>query len=131
MNRFMSGVLKMPFVWQVWIFILVLVNGVGPLFFLSESVALVTLSAMIVGGITGEVLTRVQGFTKLLGLMHVSWVPMLVLQIWVLLIENPTGMFAFWLFISALVTITSLIIDIIDVIKYLRGDRKDLLGINL
>lgn len=125
---FLQGFLRMPRVWQVWVGVLVLINGIGPLLFLGETVAIVTLVGMATGGIVGEVLTRVQGFTKLLGLMHGSWVPMFVLQLIVLFGEGPTGNFQVWLVASALVTGVSLIIDAWDVAEYLRGNRTDLLS---
>ena len=58
---FVRGVLRMPVPWQVWIGVLVIINGIGPLFFLGETVAIVTLAAMITGGIVGE-----------LSLIHIS-----------------------------------------------------------
>ena len=127
MMKFMAGVRKMPLFWQGWLGILMLINGVGPLFFLSEDVAVVTLVAMMAGGIAGGVLTQAQGFTKLLGLMHLPWIPMFVLQVLVLYQTNPEGSFKLWLIASAAVTFISLIIDILDVASYLRGNRTDLL----
>ena len=125
---FVRGVLRMPVPWQVWIGVLVVINGIGPLFFLGETVAIVTLAAMITGGIVGEVLTQVQGFTKLLGLMHGSWVPMFVLQLIVLFSGDPTGNFQVWLIASTAVTGISLVIDVADVVSYLKGNREDLLA---
>ena len=132
---FVQGVLRMPAIWQAWIGVLVLVNFVGPFFFLSESAAIVTLVAMITGGLVGEALTQVQGFTKLLGLMHGSWVPMFVFQLIVLFGDEPTGAFQTWLIASVIVSGISLVIDVADVaagldaqppvgsLHYLVGDR--------
>ena len=125
---FMRGVLRMPFHWQIWIGVLVVVNGIAPFFFLSEPVAIVTVAAMITGGLVGEALTQVQGFTKLLGVMHGSWVPMFVFQLIVFFGEDPTGAFRSWLIASLIVTAISLVIDVADVVSYVRGDRTDLLS---
>ena len=40
---FVRGVMRMPAIWQAWVGVLVLVNGIGPLLFLGETVAVVTL----------------------------------------------------------------------------------------
>jgi hypothetical protein len=128
MNKFMKGVRRMPIIWQIWLGILMLVNGIGPLFFLSENVAVVTLVAVMTGGIIGSILTEVQGFTKLLGVMHAPWMPMLALQLLVIANEKPTGTFAVWLYASTAVTFISLAIDVADVTSYLRGNKKDLLN---
>lgn len=125
---FMRGVLRMPFHWQIWIGVLVVVNGIAPFFFLSEPVAILTVAAMITGGLVGEALTQVQGFTKLLGAMHGSWVPMFVFQLIVFFGEDPTGAFRSWLIASLIVTAISLVIDVADVVSYVRGDRTDLLS---
>lgn len=124
---FMRGLRKMPWYWQVWVLVLVLINGVGPCLFLQEKVAVVTLVAVLLGGILGEVLCHLQGFTKLLGLMHAPWVPMFVLQILVLSSGKADGLFAQWLWVSAGITFLSLVLDVLDVVQYLRGNRKDLL----
>ena len=124
---FMRGVRKMPWFWQLWVLLLVVVNGVGPCLFLSEQVAVVTLVAVALGGIIGEILCHVQGFTKLLGLMHTPWVPMFALQVLVLSSGTATGLFAKWLLVSTGITFVSLLLDVLDVVHYLRGNHKDLL----
>ena len=108
---FLQGLLRMPRIWQVWVGVLVLLNAIGPLFFLSETAAVVTLVGMAAGGLVGEALTRAQGFTKLLGLMHGSWVPMFVVQLIVLFGGDATGNFQVWLIAATAVTGISLIID--------------------
>lgn len=125
---FMRGVLRMPIYWQLWIGVLVLANFIGPLFFLSEPSAVVTLVAMVAGAIVGEALTQAQGFTKLLGVMHGSWVPMFAFQLITLFGDEPTGGFRIWLIFATIVTAASLVIDVVDVIAYLRGDHTDLLS---
>lgn len=107
--------------------IMVIVNLVMPFFFLKESIAIVTIVAVIFGGAIGEAITRTHGFTKLLSVMHGPWIPVFVLQLLVLIKDNPQGNFKTWLLASTVITGTSLIIDVIDLIKYIKGDRKDLL----
>lgn len=126
--KFMAGVRKMPILWQLWLVLLMMINGVGPLFFLSESVAVVALVAVISGGIIGVVLCETHGFTKILGVMHGPWVALLALQLLVLREGVAAGGFRNWLLASTTVTLVSLIIDAVDVVSYLKGNRTDLLA---
>ena len=127
MMKFMAGVRRMPIFWQLWLALLMLINGVGPLFFLNETVAILTLVGVLSGGLIGMVLCETHGFTKILGVMHGPWVVVLALQLIVLKDGMPEGNYGKWLVASAVVTFLSLVIDVIDVAAYVRGDRADLL----
>lgn len=128
MRKFLAGVRRMPVFWQIWLVVLMIVNGIAPFFYLSEGVAIVTLVAFATGGVIGAILCEVQGFTKLLGLMHGPWVALFALQILVLRAGVSPGGFRNWLLVSTLVTFLSLILDIADVVAYLKGNRSDLLA---
>jgi len=127
MKNFFIGLSRLPIFWQIWSFFILVVNGVGPLFFLDKSVAIVLMVSTIVSAAVGFILVSVQGFTKLLGLMHAPWVPALVLQLIVFSNESPEGDFAKWLLTSIFITVVSLTIDVFDVILFLNGNKTDLL----
>ena len=42
--------------------------------------------------------------------------------------DEPTGAFQTWLIASVIVSGISLVIDVADVVAYLRGERSDLLS---
>ena len=128
MMKFMAGVRKMPVFWQLWLLVLMVINGVGPLFFLNKSVSIVAIVAVLSGGAIGMVLCEAHGFTKLLGVMHGPWVALFALQLIVLGNGVPEGGFGKWLVASTFVTFISLLIDMIDVASYLRGNKTDLLA---
>ncbi len=127
MKMFFIGLFRLPIIWQIWSFFILAVNGLGPLLFLDENVAIVILVSTLMSAVVGFILVSVQGFTKLLGLMHAPWVPAFVLQLMVFFNESPEGDFANWLLLSIFITAVSLVIDAVDVILFLKGNKTDLL----
>ncbi len=65
-----------------------------------------------------------KGFVRLLGIGHIFWVPM-VPWLWIRLdqvgLDSPLG---YWIAAVIVVDGISLVIDAVDVFRYLRGDRK-------
>ena len=127
MRKFFTGLFRLPIIWIIWSFFILAVNGLGPLFFLDESVAIVILVSTVMSAAVGFILVSVQGFTKLVGLMHAPWVPALVLQLMVFFNESPEGNFAIWLLATIFISAVSLAIDTVDVILFLKGNKTDLL----
>jgi hypothetical protein len=119
----MRGFLKMHFGWKLWIFLMAIVNGILPLFFIDQAVALITFSGAIAGLFIGFTLAFTQGYTKLLGLMHGPWIPAFVLQIYTLMHIQPAGYFGAWLWTSTIITGSSLALDTMDVYFYIKGHR--------
>ena len=63
------------------------------------------------------------GYVRLLGIGHFVWIPMLI---WLVfrLDRIPEGtIFYNWLLILIAMDTVSLLIDIVDLVRYLRGDR--------
>jgi hypothetical protein len=104
------------------------VNLVGPLFFLGRFEAWVVLAAYFTAA--GVILTlhRRLGWVRLLGIGHFVWLPMLP---WLILRGTATGvdgLFALWLFSVVCIDGISLVIDIVDVLRYLGGDRRPIVA---
>ncbi len=60
---------------------------------------------------------------RLLGIGHVVWVPM-VPWLWTRLGVAPaSSLFRYWLLATIVLVSLSLLIDAVDVIRYLRGER--------
>jgi hypothetical protein len=123
--KFNQGVLKMPIQWLVWLALLVTVNLVIPLFYLSYLEAQVVAATMVASMVLMTILTGLSGFTRLLGLGHILWVPLLYF-LWMRLDLNPANDF-FGLWIRALMILNSLslILDTMDVGRYIAGDRSE------
>ena len=123
--KFNKGVMKMPMHWQVWLMLLVLANMIVPLFFLGRREAQVVIGVFVASAVMQVVLTSVTGFTRLLGLGHILWFPLLYF-LWMRLEQNPVDdLFGLWLRALMILNAASLIIDVIDVGRYIAGDRSE------
>ena len=123
--KFNKGMMRMPIHWQLWIMLLVTFNLIIPLFFLDRLEAQVVIGAIVASMILMTVLTAISGFTRLLGLGHIFWVPLLYF-LWMRLEQNPADdFFGIWMRGLMLVNAVSLIIDTVDVGRYIAGDRKE------
>jgi hypothetical protein len=121
---FNKGVLAMAKPWQVWMVLLVSVNMVLPLFFLNKLEAIVVLAGVMISMIIMLTLFAKFGFVRLLGLGHLPWlftVPWLWLQL-----DQATGSgpFYYWLLAVVMLDSISLVIDVVDVVRFWMGDRE-------
>ncbi|MEE8636367.1 MAG: hypothetical protein V3T12_10165, partial [Acidiferrobacterales bacterium] len=72
-----KGMMKMPIHWQLWLALLVIVNFVIPLFFIKHLEAQVVAGTLLASVILMTGLTALSGYTRLLGLGHILWIPLL------------------------------------------------------
>jgi hypothetical protein len=123
--KFNKGVMKMPMHWQIWLMLLVLANMIVPLFFLGRREAQVVIGVFVASAVMQVVLTSVTGFTRLLGLGHIFWIPLLYF-LWMRLEQNPADdFFGLWIRVLMILNAASVIIDVIDVGRYIAGDRAE------
>lgn len=123
--RFNRGLLGMPVGWQVWVGLLGVVNLVVPLFYVGRPEARLVLIAFAVAALIMWMLAGLDGFTRLLGLGHFVWFPLLYF-LWHRLPEIPAAdLYGLW--VRALIGLNglSLLLDVTDVIRYLAGDRAE------
>ncbi|NQV25851.1 MAG: hypothetical protein HQ518_15945 [Rhodopirellula sp.] len=123
--RFNQGILKMPFHWKVWLMCLMAANAVIPMFFIQYLEAQIVLATFMASAGIMTVLTGRFGFSRILGLGHVLWIPLLIfiatrLDDW----PSDTSL-GQWMRCLAVVNLLSLMIDVTDIIRYLRGDREE------
>ncbi|MCH7744043.1 MAG: hypothetical protein IIB71_15430 [Proteobacteria bacterium] len=123
--KFNKGMMQMPIQWQAWLVLLVTANLVIPLFYLNRIEAQVVLATIMASMILMIVLTALTGFTRLLGLGHVLWIP-LIYFLWLRLEQNPADdFFGIWIRVLMILNATSLVIDSVDVARYITGDRSE------
>jgi hypothetical protein len=121
--EFNKGIMKMPFPWRLWLMLLVAVNLIVPLFFLDRREAQFVLGAMLVSMALMVILTSRFGFTRILGLGHILWLP-LVLFLWLRLSHIPADdFFGLWIRAVLILNTVSLVFDTVDVTRYIRGDK--------
>ena len=73
------------------------------------------------------VLTARYGFTRIVGLGHIFWIPLLF---FLGLRQNEllgNDLFGIWMTVLITLNATSLVIDAVDVIRYLTGERSETL----
>ena len=119
--RLMKAMLSMPWPWPAWLGLLVAANVGGSLMFLHTLEAKVVLASIAVGLAIMTVIFQKKGFVRLLGLGHLPWVAMVP---WLAArLGESSGYFGLWLLAVIVLNTLSLLIDFVDVVRYLRGER--------
>jgi hypothetical protein len=120
---FMQGALRSPMAIQLWLLLMAAVNGVAPLFYLDRLEARVVLGTFVIAATAMMLLTGRFGFTRILGLGHAPWLA-LVPYLFTRLGEIPASdTFGYWIRAVIVVNAISLIFDVVDLIRYARGER--------
>ncbi len=123
MMKFTKTMMIMPIPWQVWLGVLILANMVVPFFLIHTLEAQVVVATFIVGLVIMSVIFSVKGFVRLLGIGHIAWLP-LVFWLWTRLDHAPAdSIFGYWLVAVLVLNSLSLIIDTVDVLRYIKGER--------
>ncbi len=124
--KFNKGVLRMSWPVKIWLLLLVAANAVAPLFFLQRVEAQAVFAAMMIGATLMSLLTARFGFTRILGLGHILWIPLvgwLAFRLGQIPADDAFGM---WIRGVMLLNTVSLVIDAVDVFRYAAGDRQKL-----
>lgn len=122
--KFHQGLWIYPWPVKLWLVLLSGANMAG-VFFLPRIEAVVTLVVLGSSMLLMSWIMARWGFTRLLGLGHILWialVPWLWLQI---AVEPVPSSFTLWLRVVITVNTISLLIDVLDVIRYARGERSE------
>ena len=106
-----------------WVAALMTANMVLPMVFVTTPEGQIVLLAAMAGAILQMAIFARLGFVRLLGVGHVFWVP-LVPWLWSRLDSlPPDGVFGYWVLVTVVLNSLSLIIDVVDVTRYVAGDR--------
>ena len=118
------GVLRSKPQVLVWMMLLILANGIAPLLFLARLEAQVVFATFLLSIALMTWLTARYGFTRIVGLGHVLWVPMVI---FLLVRANALEMdlYGIWVGTVVVLNVISLMIDVRDVMQYVRGDRDE------
>jgi len=128
MTLLMKKIFTMPFPWNTWVLLLAFVNIGGGLYFYSTLEGKFALGAMVGSMTLMQIIFSKYGFVRLLGLGHILfWVPFLTLTISRLQSWNgPSDCLKTWLILVSLLNSISLILDIVDVWRFLRGEKAEM-----
>jgi hypothetical protein len=114
---------KFNFGWRMWFWLLMIVNLVAPIFFLKHPEAWGVLGTYVLAAAVIIPLHRRLGWVRLLGIGHFPWfvlLPWLYSRMMTTAIPNAMWM---WLVTVIVVNTICLIIDIVDLFRYARGER--------
>lgn len=118
---------KFPVGWRLWFWLLSILNLVAPLFFLGHPEAWAILACYFIAAAVMIPLHRRRGWVRLLGIGHFQWLVLLPWLVHRYLQTAPTGAFQIWLLAVIAVDAVCLAIDIVDVFRYLAGERSPLI----
>ncbi len=123
--KFNKGLMNSSLPVKLWVGLMVIFNMVIPLFFLERLEAQVVLAAIMASMALMTLITATTGFSRLMGLGHIFWIPLLYF-LWMSLDQIPPDD-GFGVWVRALIVIngTSLVIDAVDVFRYLAGERGE------
>ena len=126
--HFMRGLLRMPRYAQLWLLLLIALNLIAPLLFLGRVEAQVTLGVFLAGVVLMMLITKKTGFSRLLGAGHFLWFILLAYLVPRLSTIPADDTFGLWLRALIAANAISLVIDVTDVVRYLRGDTAEMTG---
>lgn len=130
MIEFTKTMLLLPQPWLGWMGLLVAVNMVIPLYYIHTREAKVVLIAAMFGLMIMMAIFGAKGFVRLLGIGHIAWVPMLP-WLWTRLDDTSFGsFFGYWLIAVIVLDSLSLIVDVVDIRRYIKGERTPHLALN-
>lgn len=119
----MEHILRYPLWLQAWIAWMGLVNSAAVVF-LRHVQARWALAAFVGAALLMQTLYTLNGFNRLLGLGHVVfWTPLVVYLARQRPRLEPGSAVRVWVTILLVTNVTSLVVDYIDVIRYLLGER--------
>ena len=123
--KFNKGMMRLPIHWRLWLLLLVTANLIVPLFHLHRLEAQVVIGTLLISMMIMTGLTALTGFTRLLGLGHILWVPLLY-WLWTRLGQiPPDDVFGMWVRALMVLNALSLVIDVIDVARFVKGEREE------
>ena len=121
---FMQGLRKLPTSAQLWLMILGMSNMMAPLFFIAQREAYVMFIATMLSFAVGVVLYKIQGMTRLMGVMHAPWFVSVYFLVISLTTVSMDSAFGVWIRAALVLTSISLLLDIKDVVKYMLDKRS-------
>ena len=128
-TRFMKAIFSMEAPWPLWVALLMALNMIAPLFFFETLEAKAVLISTLAGAGLMKLLFYKYGFVRLLGVGHIFWVPIVI---WLgsrfaeFSFESP---FEIWILSIMVFNSLSLVLDAMDVVRYINGDRQPMVDI--
>ncbi len=127
--RFNRGLFRLPVGVRLWMLFLVSANLILPVIYFQRSEARIVLLTFFAGILLMILITGISGFTRLVGLGHIFWIP-LVLFLVSRLNSNPaTDAYGIWIRSVIAINTISLVLDAVDVVRFARGERSEIVSV--
>ena len=123
MLNFTRCMLSMPRHWVLWVLVLLLVNAGGGIVFFSTLEGKITLAVFWLSAGLLMVIYAARGYVRLLGAGHFLWFGLVPWLLYRHGMAPDEGWLRAWLAAVMIVNSLSLIIDVWDVLRYLRGEK--------
>lgn len=123
MIEFHKALLAMRMPWPIWLAVMVAVNMIGAIVFFDTIEGKLVVAAVVLGFFIQTAIYSKLGFVRLLGIGHVFWLALVPWLATRLAEVGLTSAFGYWLAAVVVVDGVSLVIDVVDVARYLRGER--------
>ena len=124
--KFNKGLMSQALPVKLWVGLMVIFNMIIPLFYLDRLEAQMALAGFVASMAVMTLITATTGFSRLIGLGHIFWVPLLFF-LWTHLDQIPPhDVFGFWVRGLMMINAASLVIDAVDVFRYLAGEREEI-----
>ena len=118
----LEHIVAQPFWIKVWIFWILFLNSASVLF-LGRAEGRWVLAAWCLAIATMQPIYLHFGYTRILGLAHLLWWTPLVVYLFRRRSSFGEGRFGGWARLLVLTNAASLVVDAVDVVRFLLGDR--------
>ena len=127
--RFNRGVLRLPIGVRLWMLLLVSANLILPVIYFQQSEARIVLLTFFAGILLMVVITGTSGFTRLVGLGHIFWVPLVLFLVSRLGSIPATDAYGIWIRSVIALNTISLVLDAVDVVRFAKGERSEIVSV--
>ena len=97
--------------------------------YLQRSEARIVLLTFFTSFLLMVLITRTSGFTRLLGLGHVLWVPLVLFLVSRLDLIPVGDAYGVWIRSVIALNSISLVVDLVDVVRFARGERSEIVSV--
>ena len=119
----MKTLFSLPVPIGLWLGLLMFLNMVVPLFYIRTPEGIAALAAAMAGAVTMTIINERLGFVRLMGIGHIYWIPLVVFFWWRIDSAQSGSLFHYWMWSIIVLNSVSILIDSVDIRKYIKGDR--------
>ena len=127
--RFNRGIVRLPIGVRLWTLLLVSANLILPVIYFQQSEARIVVLTFLASFLMMVLITGTSGFTRLVGLGHIFWVPLVLFLVSRLDSIPATDAYGIWIRSVIGLNTISLILDAVDVVRFARGERSEVVSV--